>query len=177
MSVTIRLATAADAEQICEIYASIVLNTHISFEQDIPDAAGMAERIAKSVPRYPWLVCDVDCRVAGYAYASPFRRRKAYQWTAETTVYVHKDFQRRGIARALYASLMEILRAQGFCNAIGVIALPNDASIRAHEAAGFRKIGVLEQHGIQSGRLASYRLVAAGIASDGRRSASAAQLD
>ena len=151
MSVTIRLAVAADAEQICEIYAPIVRDTHISFEQDIPDAAEMAARISKTMPRYPWLVCDIEERVAGYAYASPFRRRKAYQWTAETTVYVRPDYKRRGVSRALYTSLIAVLREQGYCNAVGVIALPNDASIRAHEAVGFRKVGVLENMGFKAG--------------------------
>lgn len=151
MSVTIRLAAAADAEQICEIYAPIVRDTHISFEQDIPDVAEMAARIAKTMPRYPWLVCDIQGHVAGYAYASPFRRRKAYQWAAETTVYVHPDYKRRGVSRALYTSLIEVLREQGYCNAIGVIALPNDASIRAHEAVGFRKVGVLANMGYKAG--------------------------
>ncbi len=151
MSAYIRLAAAADAEQFCEIYAPIVRDTHISFEQDIPDAAEMAARIAKTMPRYPWLVCDIQGRVAGYAYASPFRRRRAYQWTAETTVYVHPDYKRRGVSRALYTSLIEVLREQGFCNAIGVIALPNDASIRAHEAVGYRKVGVLENMGYKAG--------------------------
>lgn len=151
MSVSIRLAYAADAEQIREIYAPIVRNTHISFERDMPDAAEIAARIAKTMPRYPWLVCELDDRVAGYAYASPFRQRKAYQWTAETTVYVNEDFQRRGVARALYTSLIAVLREQGFRNAIGVIALPNPASIRAHEAVGFRKVGVLENMGYKAG--------------------------
>ena len=150
MSVIIRLANSADAEQVCEIYAPIVRDTHISFEQDIPDATEMAARIAKTLPRYPWLVCDIDGRIAGYAYASPFRLRNAYQWTVETTVYVREEYQRRGVSRALYTSLIEVLRAQGFCNAIGVIALPNDASIRAHEAVGFRKIGVLQNMGFKA---------------------------
>ena len=151
MRVSIRLASAADADQICEIYAPIVRDTHISFEQDIPDSNEMSARIEQTLTRYPWLVCEIDGRIAGYAYASPFRRRKAYQWTAETTVYVRPSFKRRGIARGLYASLTAILRAQGFCNAIGVIAMPNPASIGIHEAMGFRKVGVLTNMGYKAG--------------------------
>ena len=160
MSVIIRLANSADAEQVCEIYAPIVRDTHISFEQDIPDATEMAARIAKTMPRYPWLVCDIDGRIAGYAYASPFRLRNAYQWTVETTVYVREEYQRRGVSRALYTSLIEVLRAQGFCNAIGVIALPNR---RQHPRARSRRLPQnrrIAEHGIQSGSLARHRLVA-----------------
>jgi len=147
MSLTIRLASTADAPQIYEIYSPIVRDTAISFEQAPPDVKEIAARITKTLQQYPWLVCEIERQIVGYAYASSFRSRFAYQWTAETTVYVHQDYQRRGIARALYTSLLAILRQQGYCNAIGVIALPNHGSVRAHETLGFRKIGVFENMG------------------------------
>ena len=152
MSAIIRLATASDAADILQVYAPIVSNTHISFELSVPSVDEIAARINKTLQQYPWLVCASDGRLAGYAYASAFRARYAYQWTAETTVYVHPDFQRRGVSRALYRSLVAILRAQGYCNALGVIALPNAGSIRAHEAAGFRKIGVFANVGHKAGQ-------------------------
>ncbi|MCY4464783.1 MAG: GNAT family N-acetyltransferase [Chloroflexi bacterium] len=147
----IRLATQTDAAAIRDIYAPIVQNTHISFEQVVPTADEIAARVQNTLAQYPWLVCELDARLAGYAYASAFRSRPAYQWTIETTVYVHGDFQRRGIARALYTSLLALLRAQGFVTAVGVIALPNPASIRAHEAVGFYKIGVFRNVGHKAG--------------------------
>ena len=151
MSVTIRLATVDDAKKIRQIYAPIVRDSHISFEQDIPPTREIAERISKTLQQYPWLICCINRDVAGYAYASAFRARRAYQWTAETTVYVHPSYQRRGIARGLYESLMAVLRAQGYCNVVGVIALPNSGSIRAHESVGFRRIGILENIGYKAG--------------------------
>ena len=151
MNAVIRLATAADAAAIHEIYLPIVRDTHISFEQTVPTPGEIAARIKKTLSQYPWLVCELEGQLAGYAYASAFRARAAYQWTAETTVYIHKDFQRRGLSRALYSSLLAILREQGYCSAIGVIALPNEGSIRAHEALGFRKVGVFENVGYKAG--------------------------
>ena len=151
MSAVIRLATSADAADIHQIYSPIVRNTHISFEQTAPAVGEIAARIEKTLRQYPWLVCEVDRRLAGYAYASAFRVRAAYQWTAETTVYIHSDFQRRGVSRALYSSLLAVLRAQGYCNAVGVIALPNEGSIRAHEALGFRKVGIFKNIGHKAG--------------------------
>lgn len=147
MHIIIRLASAADAPQICEIYRPIVRDTAISFEETAPDADEIAARIAQTLEQYPWLVCEINRQIAGYAYGSPFRSRAAYQWTVETTVYVHSDYQRRGVSRALYTSLIAILRRQGYCNAVGVIALPNDGSVRAHEMLGFRKIAVFENMG------------------------------
>ncbi len=151
MSVKIRLASKKDAPQILEIYSPIVRLTHISFEHDVPDASEIAERIAKTLRQYPWLVCEIDARIAGYAYASAFRSRGAYQWTTETTVYVHEGYQRRGVSRALYSSLLAILREQGYRSAVGVIALPNAASIKAHETLGFQEIGVFRNVGFKAG--------------------------
>lgn len=151
MRAIIRLAAPSDAADIHQVYAPIVRDTHISFELSVPGVADIAARISRTLAQYPWLVCEIDGRLAGYAYASAFRARYAYQWTTETTVYVHSDFQKRGVSRALYRSLVAILRAQGYCNAVGVIALPNAGSIRAHEAAGFRKIGVFENVGFKAG--------------------------
>ncbi len=151
MSAVIRLAERSDAAAIQEIYSPIVRDTHISFEMTVPDVAEIEARIVKTSAQYPWLICAIDEQLAGYAYASAFRSRYAYQWTTETTVYVHRDFQRRGVARALYHSLIAILREQCYCTAVGVIALPNAGSIRAHEALGFRKIGVFKNAGFKAG--------------------------
>ena len=151
MNAVIRLATTADADAILRIYAPIVRDSHISFEQNVPALSEMASRVERTLAQYPWLVCELDGQFAGYAYASAFRSRAAYQWTAETTVYVHADFQRRGVSKALYSALLALLREQGYCQAVGVIALPNAGSIRAHEALGFRKIGVFENIGYKDG--------------------------
>lgn len=147
----IRLAKQTDATAIREIYAPIVRDTHISFEQIVPATAEIAARIQDTLAQYPWLVCELHGRLVGYAYASAFRSRAAYQWTTETTVYVHSNFLRKGVARALYTSLLALLRAQGYVTAVGVIALPNPASIRAHEAIGFYKIGVFRNVGHKAG--------------------------
>ncbi|MDE2747505.1 MAG: GNAT family N-acetyltransferase [Chloroflexota bacterium] len=150
MSAVIRLASATDAAAIRQIYRPIVRDTHISFEQTAPSSKEIAARIEKTLTQYPWLVCEIGGQIAGYAYAGAFRSRAAYQWTAETTVYIHAGFQRRGVSRALYTSLLALLREQGYCQAVGVIALPNDASIRAHEALGFRRIGVFKGVGYKA---------------------------
>ncbi len=147
MSATFRLATIEDASQIQVIYAPIVKDTFISFEEVVPDISEIGERIQKTLTQYPYLICEIDGQVAGYAYASAFRPRAAYQWVTETTIYVHPDFHRQGIARGLYTTLLNVLCEQGYLNVIGVIALPNDASVNLHENLGFKKIGVFENMG------------------------------
>jgi phosphinothricin acetyltransferase len=152
MPASIRLATESDAEPMLAIYAPVVRDTAISFELEPPDANEFRSRIARVMQLAPWLVYEVDGAVAGYAYATRFRARPAYRFTAETTVYVHAAHRGRGVGRALYTVLLDALRLQGFRRAVGGIALPNDASVALHENAGFRPVGVFTRVGFKFGR-------------------------
>ena len=143
----IRFAAETDASQILEIYAPLVTSTPISFEDTPPSPAEMAGRIRRTLDHYPWLVCDGDEGISGYAYATAFRQRAAYEWSVEVSAYVHTEVRRRGVARGLYTSLFEILRIQGFLNAFAGIALPNEASVALHESLGFTAAGVYEDVG------------------------------
>ena len=138
----LRLAVVRDAAAMLAIYAPIVSDTIISFELEPPSLAEMERRIASAESQWPWLVCERAGELIGYAYASQHRVRAAYQWSADTSVYVRADARRGGIARALYASLFEILALQGYYNAYAGITLPNPASVGFHEAMGFTLVGV-----------------------------------
>jgi len=151
MSVEIRLARDADAEAIAAIYRPIVETTTISFETDAPDAAEIRRRVADTLPGYPWLVCDIDGEVAGYAYATKHRVRAAYRWSVDTSVYIDESRRRLGVGRGLYQSLFAILAAQGFVNAFAGIALPNPGSVGLHEAVGFAPLGVYRRVGFKFG--------------------------
>lgn len=93
----IRLATADDAPGVLEIYAPIVADTAISFEVAPPSVAEMRERIHQTLPAYPWLVVEDRGRVVGYAYAHRFADRAAYNWSVETSVYVHPEARGLGV--------------------------------------------------------------------------------
>jgi phosphinothricin acetyltransferase len=152
MSVTIRIAREADAEAVVKIYGPVVRDTAISFEVEPPTPDEIRGRIRTVLEHAPWLVCEIDGTVAGYAYAGKFHARAAYQWTVEVTVYVHADHHRRGVARGLYTSLLAGLRVQGFRTAVGIIALPNPASVGLHERMGFLRGGFLHAVGYKHGR-------------------------
>ncbi len=152
MGAIIRLARESDASQMLAIYAPVVRETAISFELEPPTEEEFRQRIAATLEYAPWLACEADGRVLGYVYASRFRPRAAYQWTVEVTVYVAPSSHRKGVGRALYTSLLECLRVQGFCGAIAVIALPNPASVALHEGLGFRQVGVFPAVGYKLGR-------------------------
>lgn len=148
----IRLATTADAGGILAIYAPYIASTSFTFETEVPSVADFAGRIEHYLQNWPWLVCEVNGTIAGYAYASRYRERAAYQWSVESSVYVHDDFQRAGVAKALYDALFDILRKQGFRNVYAVINLPNDKSVVFHERCGFSYFATYEQVGYKLGQ-------------------------
>lgn len=147
----IRFATPADAAAIAAIYRPIVLETPISFEVAPPSAQEMAQRMQKVTPFAPWLVCELDGQIAGYAYAFRHHEREAYKWCVDASVYIGEAFRRRGVARALYTSLFALLRLQGFVTVCAGITLGNEASVRLHETLGFESVGVYRAVGFKDG--------------------------
>lgn len=83
----IRIAEESDSKELLEIYAYYVEKTAITFEYEVPSIEAFGERIHKTLKRYPYLVSEKDGRLAGYAYAGPFKERRAYDWSVETTIY------------------------------------------------------------------------------------------
>jgi phosphinothricin acetyltransferase len=152
MPPVIRLADVADAGPVQAIYALIVRDTAISFELEVPDVPEMQRRITSTLEQMPWLVCENDGGLLGYAYAGPHRIRAAYQWSVDVSVYVHADARQMGVGRALYRSLFGLLTLQGFTNAFAGITLPNPASVGLHESSGFKPIGAYRDVGHKLGR-------------------------
>jgi len=152
----IRAATPEDAGAIAAIYAPHVLTGTASFEIEPPEKAEMRKRMAASDGLYPWIVATTgegeDTGVIGYAYAGKFRDRPAYRYVCETSIYLTDASSGTGVGRLLYEALVDTLRAQGFVHAIGTITLPNDRSIRLHEAVGFRRQGVYREVGFKHGQ-------------------------
>jgi L-amino acid N-acyltransferase YncA len=148
----IRLAVPSDAPGILEIYRPFIETTPVTFETEVPAVAQVEERIAAALQFAPWLV-GTDARgIVGYAYATKYRERAAYQWCVEVSLYVREGDRRQGVGRSLYRSLFALLRLQGFRAANAVITLPNAASVGLHEALGFRPIGVHTLVGFKLGR-------------------------
>jgi L-amino acid N-acyltransferase YncA len=149
---SVRIATTADAESILRIYAPAVKHTAASFELEPPSVEEMRQRISTILQKYPWLVFDRDGDVLGYAYAGEYRKRVAYQWSAEVSAYVDERARRMGIGRTLYAELFAILKRLGYFNAYAVITLPNPSSVALHESVGFKYLGVFRNVGYKLGK-------------------------
>jgi len=146
-----RLADPADGALLADIYRPAVVDLATSFETDPPDGGEMGRRVAATLPGLPWLVVEVDDGIAGYAYASRHRARSAYQWSVEVSAYVAAPWHRRGVGRALYTSLFEVLALVGYRNAYAGITLPNPASEGLHAALGFRPVGIYHAIGWKLG--------------------------
>ncbi|MBW8331258.1 MAG: GNAT family N-acetyltransferase [Prolixibacteraceae bacterium] len=152
MHPTIRLAERNDVPGILEIYSPFILETAVTFEEIVPDEDSFWKRIQEIMSELPFLVCEIDGRIAGYAYASAYRSRASYRWTKEVSAYVHPDFHRKRAAQALYTSLNEMVRFQGIADLLAIITMPNESSVAFHEQFGYRKCGEFMKVGYKLGQ-------------------------
>jgi L-amino acid N-acyltransferase YncA len=152
--VSIRTATSADIPAITRIYAHAVTYGTASFELEPPDQAEMARRQQALLARsFPYITAELADAVVGYAYAGPYRDRRAYDWCVEDSLYIAPEFHRRGIGRLLLTRLIAESEALGFRQMIGVVGdSANTASIAVHAAVGFRLIGNFQSIGFKHGR-------------------------
>lgn len=150
--VTIRTARAEDAADIQAIYAPFVQETSVSFETVPPSVETMAARISSNLARHGYFVAQSDAGILGFAYASPYRPRPAYDRTAEVSVYLAPQAQGRGLAQALYRALFAHLAARGFHTAVAIVTLPNPQSAQLHERCGFAHVGSLQDVGRKFGQ-------------------------
>lgn len=143
----IREVTLDDAAQMLAIYAPHVETSAVSFELELPSIEEFQQRIQSYTAKYPWYVACVENQIVGYAYASAYRERKAYQYCVETSVYIAENAQQRGIARALYTTLFDALKQRGFTQAFAVITQPNEKSVAFHQSQGFESFALFEKVG------------------------------
>ncbi len=146
----IRLATAQDAQGLLEIYAPYVEHTPVTFEYEVPTLSEFEKRICRTFKKYPYLVAETDGELLGYAYASAFKTRAAYDWSAETSIYIRQDAHRRGIGRALYTELEALLFRQNVCNLCACITYPNPDSIAFHVSFGYHTVAHFHSSGYKN---------------------------
>jgi L-amino acid N-acyltransferase YncA len=151
---TIRPSRDEDVAAITAIYAHHVLHGVASFEETPPSIEEIARRRGDIVARgLPYLVAERDGRVVGYCYAGPFRPRIGYRYTLEDSIYIDANEVGRGIGRRLLAPLIERCTELGYRQMVAIIGGQETvASIRLHEALGFKHIGVFPAVGFKFGR-------------------------
>ena len=155
----IRIATENDAEKLLEIYAYYVENTAITFEYEVPFVDEFRGRIRRTLSKYPYLVAECEGRIVGYAYASAFKERRAYDWAVETTIYIAKDARKRGFGKELYMALENALALQNIINLNACIGYPiiedeylTKNSVQYHEHLGYKFVGEFHKCGYKFGK-------------------------
>lgn len=148
----IRTAVPRDAGPLLDIYAPYVEHTAITFEHAVPTLPEFEGRIRHTLEKYPYLAAEENGVLLGYAYASAFKGRTAYDWSVETSIYVEKAHSGKGIGTALYRVLEEILRRQHICNLCACIAWPNPESIAFHEHFGYKTAAHFHASGFKNGK-------------------------
>ena len=152
ISTKVRFAVKEDAAAILRIYETYIKNTTVTFEVEVPTVSAFEERMERITAQFPWLVCEIDGKVAGYAYASKHGERAAYRWSADLSVYIDEKYHRRGIAAALYEAVQAFLRAQGYYTVYAGVSTPNPKSEAFHTAMGFRNLGEFKNVGHKLGQ-------------------------
>lgn len=145
----IRPSTAQDVPAIAAIYADAVLTGTGSFETEAPAEGELARRRDEVLGKgLPWLVAQSDNEVLGYAYATPFRPRRAYRYSLEDSVYLHRKARGQGLGRLLLAELLARCTALGARQMLAVIGdSANHGSIALHRSLGFETVGQFNQVG------------------------------
>lgn len=151
--------TEKDAQTLLDIYAPYVDETAVSFEYEVPSLEEFTSRIKSISSKYPYIKIEEDDEVLGYAYASTFKGRKAYDWSVEITVYVKNDSKHRGCGRVLYETLEKSLSKMGITNMNACIAMPigddpylTSDSYEFHKKMGFELVGTFHHSGYKFGR-------------------------
>ena len=149
--IEIRNVQVEDAANLVAIYAPYVEKTAITFETQVPTVEDFKNRIKKTMKKFPYLVAIEEGQIVGYAYASTYYARAAYDWTVELSVYVQKEARGKGVGTLLYTALEEELTVRGFKNFLACIALPNPASIALHEKRGYEQVAHFKKVGYKFG--------------------------
>lgn len=158
VSFYLRKASPDDAPQLARIYSYYVLNTAVSYEYAPPSTEEFERRIEETLRKYPYLVAEDKEGIVGYAYAGPFNTRAAADWCAEVSIYVDRDRRKKGIGRALYAKLEELLGAMNYRSLVAKVAccdredeyLSRD-SVLFHRKCGYKPVGKVENCGYKFG--------------------------
>lgn len=148
----IRVATAADAEAIRDIYAHYIRETAITFHLDPIPVEDFRQQIESGLKVHPWYVAtDETGKVLGYAYASEHHSRPAYRWSTTSSIYLDRNHCGKGIGTSLYRKLLETLKRQGFRMVHAGVTMPNPGSQALHESLGFKRAATFPYAGFKFG--------------------------
>lgn len=165
MEPRIRAATDNDLARINSIYNAYIVGRHTSFDLEPWTIAERTKWFEKyrAHGRYRVLVMEIDGVVVGFASSSPFRPKKAYETSVETTIVFEERFLGRGLGKILLPALIDELAGVDIHRAYALIALPNEPSVSLHAANGYHEVGVLDDVGYKLGAYHSVLIMERGF--------------
>lgn len=147
----IRAFDINDLKAVLEIYNYYILNTTATFDLEILSPEVYLEKIKQISAEYPFIVFEENKEILGFAYGSKFRPKPAYNYVVESTVYVKHTAHGRQVGTKLYSALLDALKAANYHTVLGVLTIPNDASVKLHEKFGFKNVAHLKEVGFKFG--------------------------
>ena len=146
-----RRVKLSEHESIRQIYLPYVREDSVTLEYDEPTEADFINRVAATSCLFPYIVCELDGEIVGYAYAHRYKERYGYRFCAELSVYVKKGQTGHGIGKTLYMIMIDIMKAMGYKNLYGIVTDPNPASFALHKSLGFTEAGRERNAGVKFG--------------------------
>ena len=146
-----RLAAPAAAAALLAVYAPYI-ETGVTFETAVPSAEEFTRRVTEITRDFPYILCEREGEIIGYAYAHPAFTRAAYRWDAEATVYLAPALRGERLGEELYRRLLAILPLQNIRTVYALVTSPNPRSERFHERMGFSRTAYLPETGYKRGQ-------------------------
>ena len=141
-----------DVKELLDIYNYYVLNTNVTFDIEALSFNAFLEKVNHIKAEYPFIIYEAYNKILGFAYGSRFRPKPAYNHTVESTVYVKHTAQGKRIGTQLYDALLQQLKQTNLHTVLGVVTLPNEASVKLHEKFGFKQVANLQEVGMKFGK-------------------------
>ena len=139
-NLVINIAEKKDIKDILEIYSYYILNSPATFEIDVPNINEFSARVLTIQKKYPYLTAKIDNKLTGFAYAAPLRTRKAYDYSCETTIYLHHEYLNKSIGSRLYTTLFDYIKKMNILNVYACITYANTESVFFHKKFGFQEV-------------------------------------
>ncbi|WP_052143625.1 GNAT family N-acetyltransferase [Wocania ichthyoenteri] len=140
-----------DTQVLLDIYNYYVLNTTVTFDIEPLSIQAFKDKLIHINDEYPIIVYEENDKILGYAYGSRFRPKPAYNYVVESTVYVKHDSHGKQVGTKLYAELLRLLKEINLHTVLGVLTIPNEASVKLHERFGFEQVANLKEVGLKFG--------------------------
>lgn len=158
----LRFALESDLPDILAIYNDAIVNTTAVYHYEPQTLDNRRQWYReKRESGHPVIVLEEQGRVVGFAAYGPFRAWPAYKYTAEHSVYVHRDFRGRGAGKLLLQEIVRLAEHSGVATLVAGIDASNGVSIELHRKLGFTHSGTIRRAGFKFGRwldLAFYQL-------------------